>query len=109
MFTGWRPAEPNQYGDVEYSPKGLHPLEVGGVRRIEERAVVRVAVPDVPVDSGLRPVAAGEPAKEFDELREAVPGHKSILQEATRVTRTGTLDDRREDGPTYCPARLLEN
>src|SRR3989441_1544704 len=105
MFSGRRPAEAIQHGVVEFSPKGLHPLEVGGARRIEERAVVRVAVPDVPVYSGLRPVAAGESRKEFDELRDAVAGDDRIFHQAPRFARTGTLDNRREDGPTHFPER----
>ena len=66
---------------------------------------MRVAVPDVPVDSGLRPVAAGEPRKEFDDLWDAVAGNNRIFHEAPRLARTGTLDNRREDGPTHFPER----
>src|SRR5207245_5915018 len=107
MFSGRRPVEAIQYGVVEFSSKGLHTLEVGGVGGIEERAVVRVAVPDVPVDPGLGPVAAGEPRKEFDELRDAVARDDRVFHEAPRFARTGTLDDRRADGPTDFPERRL--
>src|SRR5439155_14186544 len=107
VFSGRRPVEATQYGVVEFSSKSLHTLEVGGVGGIEERAEVRVAVPDVPVDPGLGPVAAGEPRKEFDELRDAVARDDRVFHEAPRFARTGTLDDRREDGPTDSPERRL--
>src|SRR2546428_433431 len=84
-------------------------LEVGGVGGIEERTEVRVAVPDVPVDPGFGPVAAGEPRKEFDELRDAVARDDRVFHEPPRFARTGTLDDRREDGPTHLPERRLAN
>src|SRR2546426_3588985 len=107
MFARGSPAKPTENGLIELLPQRLHALKVIRVRRVEERSVVRIAIPDVAVDARDGVVTAGEIHQEFDEFGNPVPRDDRVFHEAPGLARTRSLDDRREDGPSDSPEKRL--
>src|SRR3989454_6030014 len=107
MFARGSAAKPIEYGLIELLPQRLHALKIIRIRRVEERAIVRVAIPDVAVDARDGVVTAGEIHQESDELRNPVPRDDGVLHEAPGLARTRSLDARRGDGPSGSPEKRL--
>src|SRR3989475_12808841 len=107
MFARGSAAKPTEDGLIELLPQRLHSFEIIGIRRVKERAIVRVAIPDMAVDSRDSAVTPGEIHQESDELRNTVPRDDRVFHEAPGLARTRSLDDRREDGPSDSPEKRL--
>src|SRR3989442_2932507 len=103
MLAGRRAMKAIEDGIVEFLPQGAHALKVRGVRRIEQRAIVRVPVTNVAVDPCDGRMPACEAHEELDELCDPVLRHNRILDEPPGLARSRALNDRREDGPAELP------
>src|SRR5205809_1276442 len=109
VFTGRSALKPVEQRAIELFSPGPHPLEVWWIRRIAERAIVRVPVSDVAVDPRDGPVTPREVDQEFHEFRHPVARDDRVFHEAPRFARTRTLNDRRENGSANSPERRLTN
>src|SRR6266511_1403000 len=107
VLRGRSAAEPLEDRVVELRAQRPHPFEVEGIRRVEERAVVRVAVADVAVDSRDRVVSLREVDEEGDEFRNPVPRDDRVLDKPPCLAGARPLADHRKQGPSDLPKGRL--